>query len=92
MHPWVQIVKDPKELAAAQVEVVGEAEQHEIQQETGQKEAAKVQNEQETTSGNIQEKMGETSEDNTKPTVVTKGGGTLFKRSLSVAGKGKREL
>ena len=89
MHPWVQIVKDPKELAAAQVEVVGEAEQHEIQQETGQ-EAAKVQQEQETTSGNIQEKMGETSEDNPKPTVVTKGGGPLFKRSLSVAGKGKR--
>ena len=49
MHPWVQIVKDPKELAAAQVEVVGEAEQEEeIQQETGQKEAAKVQQEQET--------------------------------------------
>ena len=69
MHPWVQIVKDPKELAAAQVEVVGEAEQHEIQQETGQKEAAKVLNEQETSSGNIQEMMGETSEDNTKPTV-----------------------
>ena len=76
-------------MAATQVEVMGEAEQ-EIQQETEQ-EAAKVQKEQETTSGNIQ-KIGETREDNTKPTVVTKGGGTLFKRSLSVAGKGKREL
>ena len=68
---------------------MGEAEQEIQQQETGQKVAAKVQKEQETTSGNIQ-KMGETREDNTKPTVVTKGGGTLFKRSLSVAGKGKR--
>ena len=72
--------------------MVCEAEHQEeiLKQETGQK-AAKVQQEQETTSGNIQ-KMGETREDNTKPTVVTKGGGTLFKRSLSVAGKGKREL
>ena len=70
---------------------MGEAEQEEeIQQETGQ-EAAKVQKEQETTWGNIQ-KIGETREDNTKPTVVTKGGETLFKRSLSVAGKSKREL
>ena len=48
MHPWVNIIKDPKELAAAKVEVVGEAEQEEeTQQETGQK-AAKVQQEQET--------------------------------------------
>ena len=78
-------------MAAAQVEVVGEAEQHEIQQETGQ-EAAKVQQEQETTSGNIQ-KMGETREDNTKPTVVAKDGWTFSsKRSLSEAAKGKREI
>ena len=61
-------------MAAAQVEVVGEAQQEEeTQQETGQKEAAKVQNEQDATSGNIQKKMGETSEDNTKPTVAGKG-------------------
>ena len=86
MHPWVQIVKDPKELAAAQVEVAGEAEH---QEETGQ-ETAKVQEKQEATAGNKQEEMGETCEVNTKPTVVTKGGGPLFKRSLSVAGKGKR--
>ena len=51
MHPWVQIVKDPKEMDAAQVEMVGEAEQEEeIQQETGQKEAAKVQQEHDATS------------------------------------------
>ena len=49
MHPWVQIVKDPKELTATKVEMVGEAEQEEeIHQETGQKEAAKVQQKQET--------------------------------------------
>ena len=65
-------------MAAAQVEVVGEAEhqeeilqeaakvqekQDEIKQETGlkteQKEAAKVQQEQEATSDNIQEEAGE---------------------------------
>ena len=82
-------------MAAAQVEVMGEAEQEEEiqQQETGQKVAAKVQKEQETTSGNIQEKMGETCEDNTKPTVVAKDGWTFsYKRSLSEAAKGKREI
>merc|ERR1712079_945025 len=101
LHPWVQIVKDPKDLAAAQVEVVGEAEhqeeilqeaakvqekQEEIKQETGLKteqEAAKVQQEQEAPSGNKQEETGETREDNTKATVVTKDGGTFSKRSLS---------
>ena len=73
-------------MAAAQVEVVGEAEQQEILQGTEQ-EAAKVQQEQEATSHNIQEEMGETREDNTKPTVVTKDGGTFSKRSLSEAAK-----
>ena len=67
---------------------MGEIEQQEeIQQETEQEETAKVQKEQETTSGNKQEKMGETHEDNTKPTVVTKDGGTFSKRSLSEAAK-----
>ena len=75
-------------MAAAQVEVVGEAEQEEeIQQET-----AKVQEKQEATAGNKQEEMGETREVNTKPTVVTKDGGTFSKRSLSEAAKGKRKI
>ena len=88
-------------MAAAQVEVVGEAEQQEILQGTEQEaakvpqeqeEAAKVQEKQEATSDNIQEEKGETREDNTKPTVVTKDGGTFSKRSLSEAAKGKREI
>ena len=88
MHPWVNIIKDPEELAAAQVEVAGEAEH---QEETGQ-ETAKVQEKQEATAGNKQEEMGETREVNTKPTVVTKDGGTFSKRSLSEAAKGKRKI
>ena len=61
-----------------------------VQQE--QEEAAKVQEKQEATSDNIQEEKGETREDNTKPNVVTKDGGTFSKRSLSEAAKGKREI
>ena len=75
-------------MAAAQVEVAGEAEH---QEETGQ-ETAKVQEKQEATAGNKQEEMGETREVNTKPTVVTKDGGTFSKRSLSEAAKGKRKI
>ena len=46
-------------MAAAQVEVAGEAEhQEEILQETEQVEAVKVQQEQEATSVNIQEEKG----------------------------------
>ena len=79
--------------AEHQEEILQEAAkvQEEIKQETGlkteQKEAAKVQQEQEATSGNKQEETGETREDNTKPTVVTKDGGTFSKRSLSEAAK-----
>ena len=75
---------------------VQEKQEEILQQETGlkteQKEAAKVQQEQEAISGNKQEETGETREDNTKATVVTKDGGTFSKRSLSEAAKGKRQL